>query len=64
MIGSQKLECIVRGGDDGGLELRDGVILHPGRVGQVARHATDGGGEPGVGVELHFDCSGFSLHVG
>ncbi len=59
---SQQLKCIVRSGHHSGLELRDSVVLHPGRIGEITRHATDRRGEPRVGVELHLDRSGISLH--
>ena len=44
------------------LQLRSSVILHAGRVGQIADRATDGGRQSGIGVNLQTNDLEFSFH--
>ena len=52
MVWRQLTEGLVARGDHGGLELSDGVVFDSGRVGQIARHASDGRRQSGIGVDL------------
>lgn len=62
MVAGQVFEGFLASGDDARLQLRDGVILQPGGISEVASHTTDCRGQPRIGVDLHVKTLWISGH--
>ena len=62
MIFGQVLKNLDASGDNGRLQLRHSTVLHPSRVGEVARRAAHARRQASVGVNLNAKIVGFSDH--
>jgi hypothetical protein len=62
MLSGQVVECFPAGGYNRNLQLSNGLVLQPGKIGQIMRRASDRGSQPRISVDLQMKALGFSDH--